>query len=44
MRELVDYKKVKKVWRHKVREVYIPIYRDIGKGASRDKTIRAKER
>lgn len=44
MRILVDYKIVKKVWRRKVREVYIPIYQEIGKGASKERQIKAKER
>ena len=44
MKILVDYKKVKKVWRHKLREVYIPVYKDIGRGASKPKTMRSKER
>ncbi len=38
MQILVGYKKIRKIFRRHWREIYTPIYEDIGKGYSKPKT------
>jgi len=37
MQIVVSYVKVKKIFRRKWREIYTPVYKDLGKGGIKDK-------
>ena len=40
MQTVVGYKKVVKTFRRKWREVYVPIYKDLGKAKTPNKTLK----
>jgi hypothetical protein len=37
MQTVVSYVKIKKIFRHHWRVVYTPVYKELGKGGSKDK-------
>lgn len=37
MKIVIGYEKIVKSFRHKRKEVFVPIYKEVGKGSSKDK-------
>lgn len=40
MQKLIKYRKVKKIFRRHWRDVYIPIYEDVGRGGTSDNVMK----